>query len=95
MHSERFLSHTLFPAIREAGFEIHEHQEMCFFRVRADDTVWVSDCDTGEMTMAGRNIEEKRKVVEQLIGRQCGNVKKGSRHVRRLLALDCKRSHKL
>jgi hypothetical protein len=95
MHSERFLSHTLFPAIREAGIEIHEHPHMCFFRVRADETVWVSDCDLEAIAGTGRTIEGKKKVVEQLIGRQCGNVRKGSRRVRRSLALDCKRSHHL
>jgi hypothetical protein len=92
MHSERFLNHTLFPAIREAGIGIHEHQEMCFFRVRADETVWVSDCDTGEMTLAGSTLEWKKKVVEQLVGRQCGNVTAVNYRVR---ALDCKWSHEL
>jgi hypothetical protein len=95
MHSERFLSHTLFPAIREAGIEIHEHPHMCFFRVRADESVWVSDCDLKGKARAGGTIEWKKKVVEQLIGRQCGNVREVSRHVRRSLALDCKRSHEL
>jgi hypothetical protein len=92
MHSERFLNHTLFPAIREVGIEIHEHQEMCFFRVRADETVWVSDCDTGEMALARSTLEWKKKVVERLIGRQCGNVIAVNYRVR---ALDCKWSHGL
>jgi hypothetical protein len=90
MHSERFLSHTLFPAIQQAGFEIHEHPHICFFRARADESVWVSDCDP----MAAKTIherigpiEKKRKLVERLIGRNCGNIKELDRNVK---AIDCK-----
>jgi hypothetical protein len=92
MHSETFLSHTLFPAIRQAGIEIHEHPDMCFFRCRADESVWISDCNPLPKTKAegiariGR-IQKKKKVVERLLGRQCGNVTALQRSVR---AIDCK-----
>jgi hypothetical protein len=95
MHSERFLNHTIFPAIREAGIKIHEHPHMCFFRVRTDETVWVSDCDPRATIKAERiarikRIKMKKQVVEGLIGRQCGNVTALIRSVR---TMDCKSSY--
>jgi hypothetical protein len=81
MHSERFLSITIFPAIRQAGIEIHENPRLCFFRVRSDETVWVSDCDPG-----GSDITMRKKMVERLSGRQCGKAIKINKRVR---ALDC------
>jgi hypothetical protein len=92
MHSERFLNHTIFPAIREAGIEIHDHPHMCFFRVRTDESVWVSDCDPRAKIKAERiarigRIKKKKKVVERLIGRQCGNITALIRSVR---TMDCK-----
>jgi hypothetical protein len=87
MHSECFLSHTLFPAIRQAGIEIREHPHMCFFRVRADESVWVSDCVDKSKTSAERTTEGKKKLVERLLGRQCGNVTAFNKRTR---ALDCK-----
>jgi hypothetical protein len=94
MHSERFINNTIFPAIRQAGIEIHEHPHMCFFRVRADESVWVSDCEgpTRGMAIAERverisRIKKKKKLVERLIGRQCGEVTKLIRSVR---TMDCK-----
>jgi hypothetical protein len=89
MHSEKFLSHTLFPAIREAGIQIRDHPHMCFFRVRADESVWVTDCDPNAKTRAERTMEGKKKLVERLLGRQCGNITSVNKRVR---ALDC-RSH--
>jgi hypothetical protein len=77
MHSEIFLNHTIFPAIRQAGIEIHEHPHMCFFRARADESVWVSDCDhKAAETVAERMgpLEKKKELVERLLGRQCGNI---------------------
>jgi len=44
IHSERFLNRTIFPAIRQTGTVIQEHDKLCFFRARADETVWISDC---------------------------------------------------
>jgi hypothetical protein len=92
MHSERFLNHTIFPAIRQAGIEIHDHPHMCFFRVRTDETVWVSDCDPRAQIKAERiarivRIKKKKKVVEGLIGRQCGKV---TRLIRSVRTMDCK-----
>jgi hypothetical protein len=85
MHSERFLSNTIFPAIRQAGFKVHEHPHMCFFRVRVDESVWVSDCKT----RAEPTNDKKKKLVERLIGRQCGSVTQSIRSIN----IDCKQSH--
>jgi hypothetical protein len=90
MHSERFLARTLFPAIRQAGFKIHEHPHMCFFRARTDGTVWVTDCDYCALETIDERIgpiEKKKQVVEQLIGRPCGKIKKRNRLVK---TIDCK-----
>jgi hypothetical protein len=85
MHSERFLSKTIFPAIRQAGIKIHEHPHMCSFRVRVDESVWVSDCKT----RAEPTNDKKKELVERLIGRQCGSVTQSIRSVN----IDCKQPH--
>jgi hypothetical protein len=94
MHSERFLDHTIFPAIRKLGIDIYEHPHMCFFRARADESVWVSDCDGTETVAAptiaehiGPNLTDKKRLVEGLLGRQCGQITKFTHSVR---SLDCK-----
>jgi hypothetical protein len=91
MHSERFLDHTIFPAIRKLGIGIHEHPHLCFFRARVDESVWVSDCD-GVKKVAAPTIAQylgpdKKGLVERLIGRQCGQITKFTQSVR---SLDCK-----
>jgi hypothetical protein len=91
MHSERFLNHTIFPAIRKLDIDIHEHPHMCFFRARTDESVWVSDCD-GTVTVASPAIAEhigpdRKGLVEQLIGRECGQITKIRSAVQ---SLDCK-----
>lgn len=90
MHSERFLNHTIFPAIRQAGFAIHEHAQMCFLRARVDESVWVSDCDGTETvaapTVATRIGNNTKGLVEGLIGRRCGKIVKFTHSVR---SLDC------
>jgi hypothetical protein len=91
MHSERFLDHTIFPAIRKLGIDIHEHPHMCFFRARADESVWISDCDGIEKvaapTIAEHMDHDKKGLVERLIGRECGEITKFTKSVR---SLDCK-----
>jgi hypothetical protein len=90
MHSEIFLHHTIFPAIRQAGIEIYEHPHMCFFRARADESVWITDCDhkaAKTITEHMGPIRKKKKLVERLLGRQCGNITKAMRNVK---DIDCK-----
>lgn len=70
IHPERFLHHTIFPAIRDAGVPIvpwsaPEEATMCFLRVRADRSIRVGDC--------GRDCETERnrRAVEHLLQRPC------------------------
>lgn len=90
MHSERFLNNTIFPAMKKAGFTIHEHSELCFFRARVDESVWISDCDgtpaVAAPTIAKRIGTDKKGLVERLIGRTCGKISKFTHSVR---SLDC------
>jgi len=47
LHSEKFVAWTLFPAMREAMEDedaVVEHPTVCFLRVRADESIWFSDC---------------------------------------------------
>jgi hypothetical protein len=90
MHSERFLARTIFPAIRQAGFTIIDHPHLCFFRARTDGTVWITDCDHCALETIDERIgplEKKQQVVEQLIGRRCGNITKRNRLVK---TIDCR-----
>jgi len=74
LHSERFVNYTLFSAIRSEGFQIEEHDTICFFRARPDESVWVSDCDSYSKTSILENLPTNRKkLVEGVIGRQCGD----------------------
>jgi len=64
LHPERFLHHTVFPAVRDAGVPIL-HGGMCFLRVRADRSVRIGDCGRGCVT------EHNRRAVEHLLQRPC------------------------
>lgn len=93
MHSEKFVNFTLLPAIRETGARVAEHETMCFFRSRSDETVWINDCD-GPPEVSSREIRkhmnlDRRQAVEDVLGRKCpGQV---YRITRMFSALDCKR----
>ena len=96
MHSEKFVYFTLLPNIRETGATVADHETMCFFRARSDETVWVTDCD-GSPTVASREIYEhlnknRRQAVEEVLGRPCpGEIQR----IKRLFSsLDCSRDRK-
>ncbi|KAL7567626.1 hypothetical protein ACA910_000220 [Epithemia clementina (nom. ined.)] len=61
MHSERFLFHSIFPRM---GVPVLYDREMCLVRVRADRSVWISDCG---------NVDSNCQTIEQdlLQGRTC------------------------
>ena len=44
MSDEIYLRRFIFPHIRNRGYVIVEHPSICFFRARAEETLWVSDC---------------------------------------------------
>jgi hypothetical protein len=94
LHSERFVNYTLFRAIRDAGVEIVEHEHLCFFRARADESVWLSDCDgTRTVTLPSivKNLGNDRKgLIEKVLNRKCGAMTITKRP--RVEQLDCRRS---
>jgi len=92
LHSERFVNRALFPAMRSKGVEIIEHPTMCFFRVRADESVWITDCKFGGPTASAPSIQKNlgnnnRAVVESLLGRKCWKRHRAENPFR--MSLDC------
>lgn len=81
LHSERFVNYTLFSAIRDRQVSVVEHDTICFFRARSDESVWISDCD-GTSAVTLPSIQEhlqsmgpsKKDVVERILKRKCGQV---------------------
>jgi len=93
LHSERFVENTLFPAIRqvlESEDAVLEHPTVCFLRVRADESVWISDCHQQSLPSVGENLKKTKggnmtAIVEGVLGRPChGPVKRLTRIVRSL-----------
>jgi hypothetical protein len=80
IHSERFVSFSLFSAIRklQESITIQEDSSICFLRARADESVWINDCG---------KVPENRVAVERVIARACGpptklpGPKKGVRQI--------------
>lgn len=93
MHSERFLDGSILPAIRELGTNVVTNPDICFFRVRADETVWITDCDRSleKVTIPEgsarrfRNVN-KKKLVEDMVGLTC----KKSKYKGRIFQVDCR-----
>jgi hypothetical protein len=71
MHSERFLNHSIFPAIRELGIEVIENPDLCFFRARADGSAWINDCATRNGAARGFRRFDTQAMVEDIVGRPC------------------------
>jgi hypothetical protein len=72
LHSERFLNHSIFPPIRDLGYTVVPNPEICFFRARADGSVWINDCATRDGAALGfRNINKAQTLVEALVGHKC------------------------
>jgi hypothetical protein len=71
MHSERFLNHSIFPAIRDLGFSVIANPDLCFFRARADGATWIKDCTTRNGATRGFRTRDKQQLMEELLGRPC------------------------
>eukprot|EP00977_Amphora_coffeiformis_P007994 scaffold1803_cov92-Amphora_coffeaeformis.AAC.17 len=74
MHSETFVE-GLLDRIENEGYQVNKHETICFFRVRADETIWVNDCSypppfTGETVLRGLPTDMKDG-VEAVLGRSC------------------------
>ena len=78
MHSERFLEHSIFPAIRnETGIPVVNNPDICFLRARADGAIWANDCASRAGAATGFRVANVRLLLEQLLGRPCVASKKG------------------
>ena len=75
MHSERFLNHSIFPAIRDMGVEVVADPDICFFRARADGSTWINDCTTRNGAARGFRKIDTQKLVEDLVGKSCQRSK--------------------
>ena len=76
MHSERFLNHSIFPAIRNLGIPVIANPDICFFRARADGSMWSNDCATRDGAARGfRNKKDTKQLVEAIVGRSCQESK--------------------
>ncbi len=71
LHSERFLNHSIFPAIRERGYPVVANPEICFFRARADGSAWINDCVTRDGAALGFRAADTQAMVEALVGHPC------------------------
>lgn len=66
IHPEKFVFHTLFPAIRDAGVPILKaHSNLCFLRIRADESVRIRDCGRDCVT------DHNQQLVEHILQRAC------------------------
>lgn len=107
MHSERFIKFTILPAIAkvlnatEENFLV-QHPSLCFFRARADETVWSTDCDDSvrrDQELALHSVRanvlngtvDMRSAVERVLGRPCKGVVLGGR-TNKEEVIDCSRS---
>lgn len=85
MHSERFLNHSIFPAIREQGIEVLADPDICFLRARADGSTWINDCNSRNGAARGFRKIDVQLLVEDIVGRPC----KKSKFNKRVVQLHC------
>jgi hypothetical protein len=92
LHSERFVQRALLGPIQKLGYEVEEHPTICFFRARADESVWITDCDGPDPKVTAPSVTQAlggnvRDRVERLLGRKCHGVTRQRRPI--VTALDC------
>lgn len=94
MHSERFVNFTIFPLLRNIT-TIRKHPTICFFRARADESVWVSDCHdihgrfAAPSVVANFHNASLVTVVENAIQRKCPLGEIPTKRARFALSLNC------
>jgi hypothetical protein len=70
MHSERFMDWTIFPHMRAM---VREDPYWCFLRARADESVWIRDCEISAAPTIRKALGDVRTAVETAIGRPCSD----------------------
>ena len=76
MHSERFLNHSILPAMKQTGIRVRENPNICFMRVRADESIWTWDCNlsshrTRRNKTRGMGKINKKTLIEGILQRNC------------------------
>jgi len=74
MHSERFLNHSILPAIeRITGTRVRENPDVCFMRVRPNGAVWTWDCNPSPRKRgASKRVKiDKKMLIESILERNC------------------------
>ena len=75
MHPETFVNRLLEQIQEIDGNQVQRHETMCFFRVRADESIWVNDCSQ-EAPFAGPKVQKNlpldvKGAIEAILGRTC------------------------
>jgi len=69
MHSEHFMSNSILPAIlEETNATIITDPSICFWRVRADQSVWIGDCDKARAPKTAPIKLKKKEIIEEISG---------------------------
>ena len=74
MHSERFLAHSILPAIVEHGIPVMTNPEICFFRTRASGSIWINDCATRAGAAKGyrrQSGNQTKSIIHNITGIDC------------------------
>jgi len=73
IHSEHFLDKTLFPQLRQSGYNILADPDVCFLRTRAGNIVWTMDCANGLFQTREwmNNAEQIQEKVQTLLRTTC------------------------
>jgi hypothetical protein len=115
--SERYVKYNIIPRIlklessgagagrhqRGGPFEVVESETICFFRARADESVWIEDCDGTEnialpsitqhmnnnMNESSSLLAGRKALVEATLGRACGEIYNFTRPDSTVSYLDC------
>jgi hypothetical protein len=77
MHSERFVQREILSRIEnETKFQVMEHDNMCFFRARVDESIWITDCggDRRNSIVIPTLPDDMKGAVERILGRSCGDI---------------------
>ncbi|KAL7575556.1 hypothetical protein ACA910_020132 [Epithemia clementina (nom. ined.)] len=78
MHPETFVEKTIFPWI-ENSTRVHiiPDATICFVRARADESLWINDCDTKYSLPGVPSMRQTMTHVEETLGLQCQESKLG------------------